>query len=201
MMFLIFLTVVFSPVLGFLRPISRVKHTWPSSGVVSRSLFRVEQSSTSQLAEVTTVTDESVRKWFLKNNGRRPEVFISDSSSKIAVIAEVWKSVLTSFRVMESDISLRDHTAVYAFPQIKLNGADDETILQDYNKISEIILRNLNQSSPLFQSGYARGMEFQIMPGALLLCVDIQRVKSKQTLTDWLTEHPSLVISPFVRGQ
>ena len=147
-------------------------------------MFRVEQSSTSQLAEITEVTDENVRKWFLKNNGRRPEVFISESSSKLAVIAEAWKSVLTSFRIMESDISLRENTAVYAFPNIKLDGTNDEAILQDYNKITEIILKNLNQSSPLFQSGYARGMEFQIMPGVLLLCVDIQRVKSKQIPTD-----------------
>ena len=173
------LTMLLASALGFLRPLTRVKHTWPSSGVISRSLFRVEQSS--QLAEISTVTDESVRKWFLKTNGRRPEVFISESSTKIAIIAEAWKSVLTSFRIMEGDISLRDHTAVYAFPNIKLDGTNDEAILQDYNQITEVILRNLNQSSPLFQSGYARGMEFQIMPGVLLLCVDIQRVKSKST--------------------
>ena len=193
LMILVLMATTIAPTLGFMSSKLRTNRyqnsKWSFSPAADRRLSpRVAQSSpSSQLAEITELTPDSVRSWFLKTNGRRPEAFISESSSKAAVITDAWKSVLLSLRVLESDNSLRDYTSVYAFPSYKLAGdSSSEAVLNEYAKVSEAIERSLNQSAALFQPSFVRKVEFHIKPAngdspspVLLLSIDTRRLKSE----------------------
>lgn len=192
LMIMVLIATTIAPSLGFMGSPLRMNRFQNSRHSLSPALDRrlsqrVAQSSpSSQLAEVTELTHDSIRSWFLKTNGRRPEVFFSESSSKAAVIADAWKSVLTSLRVLESDNSMRDYTSVHVFPGYKMGGDSTEAVLNEYAKVSEAMERSLNQSSALFQPSFMRRVEFHIKPATdgspsniLLVSLDTHRMKSE----------------------
>lgn len=174
---------------GFVRPSWRGVHPRIRSTQAVRARgpqnFPLAASSSASVAEVTDITEEKVRSWFLMNEGRRPEVFLSDSASKAAVVADAWKSVLVSLRVLESDPTTRDYTAVFAFPRCLIDGPAD-TALADYAQVAGAIERSLNESAVLFQPSFMRRIEFHVKPGPdasapgiLLMSLDTRRAKAE----------------------
>ena len=114
---------------------------------------------------IETPTSDDIRKWFLRNHNRRPEVYISKATSKLSVMTDAWKAVLISLRVLESDRNVRDHTTVFAFPDLKVSG-NHESIIADFSIIADIIEKDLNQSVALFQPSFARRVEFYVQPSS-----------------------------------
>jgi hypothetical protein len=160
-----------------------------ASGYIrTNGLLRYHHSRllSAQIDEITHASSDSIRKWFLKTNNRRPEVFISEASTKSAIIADTWKSVLTSLRVLEKDETMKDYTAVFAFPKLSVSSyASPSAAIAEFEKISEAVERHLNESSPLFQPTFKRKVQFHIQPdesgsgpGTLLMSLDTRRVKS-----------------------
>jgi hypothetical protein len=86
-------------------------------------------------------------------------------------------------RVLEADAELRDHVAVYAFPNVKV---DSPEVLEKYQKIAEAVENDLTTASPLFQPNYQRKVGFHLKPSdsgdgesILLLSIDTRRVRSE----------------------
>ena len=173
---------------GLMRPAWRVRslqQRTETTGFQPRTPPLSPLAASTSVEEVTEVSEEGIRTWFLKTQGRRPEVFLSESASKVAVVADAWKSVLVSLRVLESDPTTRDYTAVFAFPQCPVEGSAD-TVLADYAQVASAIERSLNESAVLFQPSFLRRIEFHVKPGAgaggkpvLLLSLDTRRSKAE----------------------
>jgi hypothetical protein len=123
-----------------------------SDGAGAPSLSPAYESSTSdEVAEL--------RKWYFLNNNKRPDVYIEDASSIPQLISEVLKAVLISFRVLEKDKDMRDHTILMAFPNLYDASADKVLVIKD--ALSQIE-RNMNVSSALFQPNLARIIDLHI---------------------------------------
>jgi len=116
---------------------------------------------------LTTTVDgetESLRKWFTLTGKRRPEITLSEATSSSAIVAELWKAVLVSLRVLENDQSLTEHLNLLALSKYQLpeSSAGIDTDLCRFQAIVSSI--NADQSSLLFQPNFKRTISVMLKP-------------------------------------
>ena len=134
----------------------------------------------STISNVEASSASKIQKWYILNQGKRAEVFISDASSVAAVIAEAWKSVLVSYRVLEADVTMPSYDCIYEFVNVKIKSSDDMT---NYEKIAQTIESALVTADPLFQQSFNRKIRFMVNPtaggeGSLVMVLETMRTKS-----------------------
>lgn len=133
------------------------------SRIQAHSITRRFLSST----EITSSLDretESLRKWFTLTGKRRPEITLSEAASSSAIVAELWKAVLVSLRVLENDQSLTEHLNLLAVSKYQLpeSNAEIDTDLRRFQAIVSSI--NADQSSLLFQPNFKRTISVLLKP-------------------------------------
>jgi archaellum component FlaG (FlaF/FlaG flagellin family) len=134
----------------------------------------------STISNVEASSASKIQKWYILNQGKRAEVFTSDASSITSIIAEAWKSVLVSYRVLEADVTMPSYDCIYEFENVKIKSTDDMT---DYEKIAKSIESALVTADPLFQQSFNRKIRFMINPtaggeGSLVMVLETMRTKS-----------------------
>lgn len=106
---------------------------------------------------------DSLRKWYTLTSRKRAEVFISDASTVPTIVADIWKAILVSFRVLESDQTNLDNLILRAYPKyiIDANNADAE--IERFKTIAALIAEDY--SSLLFQpNNFKRTIDVQLKP-------------------------------------
>jgi hypothetical protein len=134
----------------------------------------------STISNVEASSASKIQKWYILNQGKRAEVFTSDASSITSIIAEAWKSVLVSYRVLEADVTMPSYDCIYEFENLKIKSTDDMT---DYEKIAKCIESALVTADPLFQQSFNRKIRFMVNPttggeGSLVMVLETMRTKS-----------------------
>ena len=125
-------------------------------------------------------SSSKIQKWFILKEGKRAEIFVSDAASKASIIAEAWKSVLVSLRVLEADVTMPSYDCIYEFINVKVNASDD---MSEYDTIAKSLEDSLLKSDPLFQQAFSRKFRFIPDPialgdGSLLMILETSRTKS-----------------------
>lgn len=148
--------------------------------------------STISNIEISTSASR-IQKWYILNEGKRAEVFTSEATSKAAIIAEAWKSVLVSLRVLEADVNIPTYDCIYEFVNVKLRATDD---LSQYKKIAESIQSTLVKADPLFQPAFSRSIKFILNPTAggesLVMVLETTRTKSMMVIFEEIEYSPDV---------
>lgn len=170
-----------------------------SLGRTSRSLQAPSRDAPttricSTISNVETTSASRIQKWYIINQGKRAEVFVSDASSTASVIAEAWKSVLVSYRVLEADVTMPSYDCIYEFVNIKIKSTDD---MADYEKIAKSIENALINSDPLFQQSFNRKIRFMLNPtagseGSLVMVLETMRTKSMMVSFEEIEYSPDI---------
>ena len=141
----------------------------------------------------TSTSASRLQKWYIIDQGKRAEVFVSESASKASVIAEAWKSILVSLRVLEADVEMPTYDCIYEFVNMKIKSADD---LSEYKKIAESIESTLIKSDPLFQPAFSRKMRFIANPTTgsdnLVMVLETTRTKSMMVIFEEIEYSPDI---------
>lgn len=159
-------------------------HILPNVATALRSTISNIESSTSA---------SKIQKWYILNKGKRAEVFVSEATSNAAVIAEAWKSVLVSLRVLEADVDMPTYDCIYEFVNVKLKPTDD---LSHYDRIASSIQKTLVLSDPLFQPAFSRDLRFMLNPTAggesLVMVLETRRTKSMMVIFEEIEYSPDV---------
>ena len=125
--------------------------------------------------------EAELRKWFFLNYNKRPDSFVSKSSfDNIQVISEIWKSILISIRVLEKDEDMKQYTSLISFENIESTNTNFENL----SFLSELILNQMQSSSPLFQNSFARTIKAIPGPTSNVL-VSVDTVRTKKLTVDY----------------
>ena len=140
----------------------------------------IRTSILSTISNFEVSSSSKIQKWFILNEGKRAEVFVSDAASKASIIAEAWKSVLVSLRVLEADVTIPSYDCIYEFINVKVKASDDMT---EYDTIAKSLEDSLLKSDPLFQQAFSRKIRFIPDPialgdGSLIMILETSRTKS-----------------------
>mmetsp|Transcript_27792 Transcript_27792/g.26609 ORF Transcript_27792/g.26609 Transcript_27792/m.26609 type:complete len:756 (-) Transcript_27792:447-2714(-) len=154
-----------------------------TSSPLKRSLTGSVTSTilSSVVSDYEETTQEKLQSWYSKNRGRETEIFVSNADSKSSVIAEAWKSVLISLRVLDDDVNKTFFSSTYVFENIPVNSSS----VHEYSKISQSISKSVYEASPLFQQEFERTLEFIVDPidgqdgGNLMMISETKRSKPK----------------------
>lgn len=138
------------------------------------------QQLASTISNVEITSSSKIQKWFILSQGKRAEVFVSDATSKASIIAEAWKSILVSLRVLEADVNMPSYDCIYEFVNVKVSPSDD---LSDYATIAESVENTMTDLSVLFQPAFSRTIRFLPNPtsggdGSLIMILETMRTKS-----------------------
>ena len=141
---------------------------------------RPSLSILSTISNFEVSSSSKIQKWFILKEGKRAEVFVSDAASKASIIAEAWKSVLVSLRVLEADVTMPSYDCIYEFINVKVKASDD---MSEYDTIAKSLEDSLLKSDPLFQQAFSRKIRFIHDPiasgdGSLLMILETSRTKS-----------------------
>jgi hypothetical protein len=175
-----------------------------SNGLVSTRTFRkinlrprceILTSIQSTISNFEVSSTSKIQKWFILKEGKRAEVFVSDAASKASIIAEAWKSVLVSLRVLEADVTMPSYDCIYEFINVK---APDD--MSEYETIAKSLEDSLLKSDPLFQQAFSRKIRFVPDPialgdGSLLMILETSRTKSM------MVSFEEIDYSPDVSGE
>lgn len=129
-----------------------------------------------------TDLQDSIRKWFLLNENRRAEVYLSPSTTTGTVLGDMWRAILLSVRVMHDAAEIPLYNSVHAFPNYKVKSPTEED-LAFFQEAARQAETYLTQSSPIFQPNFQRSLSFTYMPtseggaGMLLFSVTTRRIK------------------------
>jgi len=125
--------------------------------------------------------EAELRKWFFLNYNKRPDSFVSKSSfDNIQVISEIWKSILISIRVLEKDEDMKQYTSLISFENVGSSNINFENL----SFLSELILNQIQSSSPLFQNSFARTIKTIPGPTSNVL-VSVDTVRTKKLTVDY----------------
>ena len=170
--FFYFVTIGFAE--GFL------KSSYTNTRLLSSPKLYPLQQLASTISNVEVTSSSKIQKWFILSQGKRAEVFVSDATSKASIIAEAWKSVLVSLRVLESDVNMPSYDCIYEFVNVKVSPSDD---LSDYATIAQSVENTMTDLSVLFQPAFSRNIRFLPNPtsggeGSLIMILETMRTKS-----------------------
>ncbi len=137
-------------------------------------------SSPAEIELESQVDVDFVRRWYLKEYNKRPDVNILDELCSVPeLIAEVWKAVLISVRVMEKDQDLSDYRSLTVFTGLQADIADATMLQSIQSAVAEI---DKSQSSLLLQPNFKRTLTCRVLPPSertpkpvLILEVDTRR--------------------------
>jgi len=112
------------------------------------------------------------------NHQKRSEVYAADDASSLPeLVAEVWKAILVSIRVLELDEDMKEYVSVSSFPGIQASPETVSTVTNIINNLSE---QMISEASPLFQDAFARSIKTLVGPSDILLVsVETSRRKSR----------------------
>ena len=138
----------------------------------------------STLTESSAAT-EAIKKWFFMNYKKRSEVFeLKDATSYPELVAEIWRSVLISIRVLEKDEEMKEYVSVHSFPAINASQENVASI----KTLVESMSNQIDQYSPLFQDAFARSIKTLTGPSNELI-VSIETTRRKSRLVDYEVEY------------
>lgn len=116
------------------------------------------------------------------NHQKRSEVYTADDASALPeVMAEVWKAILISIRVLERDENMKEYVSVSSFPSIE---ASSETVAIVTALINDIVEQMVSDTSPLFQDAFARSIKTLVGPSDTLL-VSVETTRCKSRMVDY----------------
>lgn len=171
-----------------------IKSSYRNALLPSPPKLYPSQHLSSTISNVEVTSASKIQKWFILSQGKRAEVFVSDAASKASIIAEAWKSILVSLRILESDVNMPSYDCIYEFVNMKVSPSDD---LSDYVKIAESIERTMADSNPLFQPAFSRSIRFLPNPtsggeNSLIMILETMRTKSMTVLFEEIDYSPDV---------